>query len=110
VLGAYPPDRSAKKPKKMVTRWAFQVRRAVMATCIDSPGVTYKRGRRNRKAGRQNVLGVRCGVTTTFGKKLDERTKQKTDRSLVFASMVRPDLTIPNYSEILWSAISRPHK
>src|SRR6267154_5936791 len=97
VLGAYPPDLS-EKAEKLVTRLGVQVMKGVMATCIDSTGVTYKRGDATEKLAAKTVIWAGGVVTTTFGKKLAERTKAETDRS--GRIKVRPDLTVPNYPEI----------
>src|SRR5216684_3264251 len=97
VLAAYPPDLS-ERAEKLVTRLGVQVMKGVMATCIDSTGVTYKRGDATEKLAAKTVIWAGGVVTTTFGKKLAERTKAETDRS--GRIKVKPDLTAPNYPEI----------
>jgi NADH dehydrogenase len=97
VLAAYPPDLSA-KAEKLVTRLGVQVMKGVTATAIDSTGVTYKHGDATGKLSAKTVLWAGGVITTTFGKKLAERTKAETDRT--GRIKVQPDLTIPNYSDI----------
>jgi NADH dehydrogenase len=70
----------------------------VTATAIDSTGVTYKHGDATGKLSAKTVLWAGGVITTTFGKKLAERTKAETDRT--GRIKVQPDLTIPNYSDI----------
>jgi NADH dehydrogenase len=72
--------------------------KGVMATAIDSSGVTYKRGDATEKLAAKTVLWAGGVVTTSFGKKLAERTKAETDRG--GRIKVQPDLTIPNYPDI----------
>jgi NADH dehydrogenase len=97
VLTAYPPGLSA-KAEKLVTRLGVQVMKGVMATAIDSTGVTYKHGDATGKLSAKTVLWAGGVITTTFGKKLAERTKAETDRT--GRIKVQPDLTIPNYPDI----------
>jgi NADH:quinone reductase (non-electrogenic) len=97
VLAAYPPDLSA-KAEKLVTRLGVQVMKGVMATAIDSTGVTYKHGDATGKLSAKTVLWAGGVITTSFGKKLAERTKAETDRT--GRIKVQPDLTIPNYPDI----------
>jgi len=97
VLAAYPPDLS-ERAEKLVTRLGVEIMKGVMATCIDSTGVTYKRGDATEKLAAKTVIWAGGVMTTTFGRKLAERTKAETDRS--GRIKVRPDLTIPNYPSI----------
>jgi NADH:ubiquinone reductase (H+-translocating) len=97
VLAAYPPDLS-EKAEKLVTGLGVEVMKGVMATCIDDTGVTYQRGDTTEKLAARTVLWAGGVVTTTFGKKLADRTKAETDRS--GRIKVRPDLTVPNYPDI----------
>ena len=97
VLTAYPPDLSA-KAEKLVTGLGVEVMKGVMATAIDSDGVTYKRGDSTGKLTAKTVLWAGGVVTTSFGKKLAERTKAETDRH--GRIKVQPDLTIPKYPDI----------
>ena len=97
VLTAYPPDLS-EKAERLVTRLGVQVMKGVMATAIDGSGVTYKRGDATEKLAARTVLWAGGVATTSFGKKLAERTKAETDRS--GRIKVQPDLTIPNYPDI----------
>ena len=97
VLTAYPPDLS-EKAEMLVKRLGVEVMKGVMATAIDSAGVTYKRGDTTEKLAAKTVLWAGGVMATTFGNRLAERTKAETDRS--GRLKVRPDLTIPNYPDI----------
>ena len=97
VLSAYPPDLS-EKAENLVKGLGVEVMKGVMATAIDSSGVTYKRGESTEKLAAKTVLWAGGVMTTSFGKKLAERTKAETDRS--GRIKVQPDLTIPNYPDI----------
>jgi len=97
VLGAYPPDLS-EKAERLVRRLGVEVMKGVMATAIDSTGVTYKRGDATEKLTAKTVIWAGGVTSTTFGNKLAERTKAETDRS--GRIKVHPDLTIPNYPDI----------
>src|SRR6266849_2140345 len=97
VLAAYPPDLS-QKAENLVKRLGVEVMKGVMATAIDSSGVTYKRGDVTEKLAAKTVLRAGGVMTTSFGKKLAERTKAETDRS--GRIKVKPDLTAPNYPDI----------
>jgi len=72
--------------------------KGVMATAVDSDGVTYKRGEATEKLAAKTVLWAGGVITTSFGKKLAERTKAETDRG--GRIKVKPDLTAPNYPDI----------
>jgi NADH dehydrogenase len=97
VLSAYPPDLS-EKAENLVKRLGVEVMKGVMATAIDGRGVTYKRGDATEKLAAKTVLWAGGVVTTSFGKKLAERTKAETDRG--GRIKVQPDLTIRNYPDI----------
>jgi NADH:ubiquinone reductase (H+-translocating) len=97
VLAAYPLDLS-EKAENLVKRLGVEVMTGVMATAIDSHGVTYKRGDATEKLAAKTVLWAGGVMTTSFGKKLAERTKAETDRS--GRINVQPDLTIPKYPDI----------
>jgi NADH dehydrogenase len=97
VLAAYPPDLS-EKAEILVKRLGVEVMKGVMATAIDSTGVTYKRGDTTEKLAAKTVLWTGGVMANTFGNTLAERTKSETDRS--GRIKVRPDLTIPNYPDI----------
>jgi len=97
VLAAYPPDLS-EKAENLVKRLGVEVMKGVMATAIDSTGVTYKRGDATEKLAAKTVLWAGGVMTTSFGKKLAECTKAETDRG--GRIKVQPDLTIPNYPDI----------
>jgi NADH dehydrogenase len=97
VLAAYPPDLSG-KAEMLVRRLGVEVMKSVMATAVDSNGVTYKRGDATEKLAAKTVLWAGGVVATTFGNRLAERTKVETDRC--GRIKVRPDLTIPNYPDI----------
>jgi NADH dehydrogenase len=97
VLTAYPPDLS-EKAEILVKRLGVEVMKDVMATAIDSTGVTYKRGDTTEKLKARTVLWAGGVTATTFGCTLAERTKAETDRS--GRIKVHPDLTIPNYPDI----------
>jgi len=97
VLAAYPPDLS-EKAEKLVKRLGVEVMKGVMATAIDSNGVTYKRGDTTERLAAKTVLWAGGVMATSFGNKLAQRTKAETDRS--GRIKVQPDLTIPNYPDI----------
>jgi len=97
VLPAYPPDLS-EKAEKLVTRLGVEIMKNVMATAVDSAGVTYKRGDATEKLAAKTVLWAGGVVATTFGKKLAERTRSETERN--GRIKVKADLTIPNYPDI----------
>jgi NADH:ubiquinone reductase (H+-translocating) len=97
VLAAYPPDLS-EKAENLVKRLGVEVMKDVMATAIDSTGVTYKRGDATEKLAAKTVLWAGGVTTNSFGMKLAERTKAETDRS--GRIKVQPDLTVPNYPDI----------
>src|SRR5712692_8651383 len=97
VLAAYPPDLS-EKAEILVKRLGVEVMKGVMATAIDSSGVTYKRGEATEKLAAKTVIWAGGVITTSFGKKLAECTKAETDRG--GRIKVQPDLTIPNYPDI----------
>jgi NADH dehydrogenase len=97
VLTAYPPDLSA-KAEGLVKRLGVEVMKGVMATSIDDSGVTYKRGDATERLAARTVLWAGGVMTTSFGKKLVERTKAETERG--GRIKVQPDLTIPNYPDI----------
>jgi NADH dehydrogenase len=97
VLAAYPLDLS-EKAENLVKRLGVEVMKGVMATAIDSHGVTYKRGDATEKLAAKTVLWAGGVMTTSFGNKLAERTKAETDRS--GRIKVQPDLTIPKYPDI----------
>jgi len=97
VLTAYPPDLS-EKAEILVKRLGVEIMKGVTATAVDRNGVTYKRGDTTEKLAAKTVLWAGGVTTTSFGKKLAERTKAETDRS--GRIKVRPDLTAPNYPDI----------
>src|SRR5258707_293791 len=97
VLAAYPPDLS-EKAEILLKRLDVEIMKGVMATAVDSDGVTYKRGDATEKLAAKTVLWAGGVMTTSFGKKLAERTKAETDRS--GRIKVKPDLTAPNYPDI----------
>src|SRR6202790_3941443 len=74
VLTSYPPDLSA-KAEKLVRRLGVEVMKGVMATAIDSNGVTYKRGDVTERLAAKTVLWAGGVMATTFGNKLAGRTK-----------------------------------
>src|SRR3984893_11111086 len=97
VLTSYPPDLSA-KAEALLKRLGVEIMKGVMATAVDSSGVTYKRGDATENLAAKTVLWAGGVTTTSFGKKLAERTKAETDGSGRIT--VKPDLTAPNYPDI----------
>jgi len=97
VLPSFPEDLSA-KAEKLVTKLGVEVMKGVMVTCIDANGVTYRSGDKTESLAAHTVLWAGGVETTTFGKKLAQRTHAETDRS--GRIKVNPDLTIPNYPDI----------
>jgi NADH dehydrogenase len=97
VLASYPPDLS-EKAEILVKRLGVEVMKGVMATAIDSTGVTYKRGDATEELAARTVIWAGGVMATTFGNRLAERTKAETDRG--GRIKVHPDLSIPNYPDI----------
>jgi NADH:quinone reductase (non-electrogenic) len=97
VLPSFPEDLSA-KAEKLVTKLGVEVMKGVMVTTIDANGVTFRRGDKTESLAAHTVLWAGGVETTTFGRKLAERTHAETDRS--GRIKVNSDLTIPNYPDI----------
>jgi NADH dehydrogenase len=97
VLPAYPEDLST-RAEKLVTRLGVEVLKNVMVNCVDEQGVTYKHGEASQRLSTKTVLWAGGVTANEFGRKLAERTQAETDWS--GRIKVRPDLTVPNYSEI----------
>jgi NADH:ubiquinone reductase (H+-translocating) len=97
VLPPYPADLSA-KAEKLIRKLGVEVMKGVMATDVDSEGVTYKRGSAVERLPAKTVLWAGGVTVTNFGKTLAERTKAKTDRH--GRIQVQRDLTIANYPDI----------
>jgi NADH dehydrogenase len=97
VLPSFPEDLSA-KAEKLVSKLGVEVMKGVMVTSIDANGVTFRRGDKTESLAAHTVLWAGGVETTTFGKKLAQRTHAETDKS--GRIKVNPDLTIPNYPDI----------
>jgi NADH dehydrogenase len=97
VLPSFPEDLSA-KAEKLVTKLGVEVMKGVMVTSIDANGVTFRRGDKTESLAAHTVLWAGGVETTTFGRKLAQRTHAETDKS--GRIKVNPDLTIPNYPDI----------
>jgi NADH dehydrogenase len=97
VLPSFPEELSA-KAEKLVTKLGVEVMKGVMVTCIDANGVTFRRGDKTESLAAHTVLWAGGVETTTFGRKLAQRTHAETDKS--GRIKVNPDLTIPNYPDI----------
>jgi NADH dehydrogenase len=97
VLPSFPEDLSA-KAEKLVSKLGVEVMKGVMVTSIDANGATFRRGDKTESLAAHTVLWAGGVETTTFGKKLAERTHAETDKS--GRIKVSPDLTIPNYPDI----------
>jgi NADH:ubiquinone reductase (H+-translocating) len=97
VLPSFPEDLSA-KAEKLVTKLGVEVMKGVMVTTIDANGVTFRSGDKTESLAAHTVLWAGGVETTTFGKKLAQRTHAETDKS--GRIKVNPDLTIPNYPDI----------
>lgn len=97
ILTAYPEDLSA-KAEKLVWRLGVDVEKNVMVTAVDTDGVTYRRGDSVEHLAARTVLWAGGVTTTSFGRKLAERTHAETDRS--GRIKVKPDLTVPHYPDI----------
>jgi NADH dehydrogenase len=97
VLPSFPEDLSA-KAEKLVSKLGVEVMKGVMVTSIDANGVTFRRGDKTESLAAHTVLWAGGVETTTFGKKLAERTHAETDKS--GRIKVSPNLTIPNYPDI----------
>jgi NADH dehydrogenase len=97
VLPSFPEDLSA-KAEKLVTKLGVEVMKGVMVTSIDANGVTFRRGDKTESLAAHTVLWAGGVETTTFGRKLAQRTHAETEKS--GRIKVNPDLTIPNYPDI----------
>ena len=97
VLPSFPEELSA-KAEKLVTKLGVEVMKGVMVNSIDANGVTFRSGDKTERLAAHTVLWAGGVETTTFGRKLAERTHAETDRS--GRIKVNPDLTIPNHPDI----------
>jgi len=97
VLAAYPEDLSA-KAERLVSKLGVEVHKNVMVTCIDDDGVTCQHGDATERLVAKTVIWAGGVITTSFGRKLAERTQSETDRS--GRIKVNADLTIPGHAEI----------
>jgi len=97
VLPSFPEDLSA-KAERLVTKLGVEVMKGVMVTSIDANGVAFRRGDKTESLAAHTELWAGGVETTTFGKKLAQRTHAETDKS--GRIKVNPDLTIPNYPDI----------
>ena len=97
VLPSFPEDLSA-KAENLVSKLGVEVMKGVMVTSIDADGVTFRRGDKTERLAAHTVLWAGGVETTTFGRKLAQRTHAETDKS--GRIKVNPDLTIPNYPDI----------
>jgi len=97
VLASYPPDLS-EKAEKLVRRLGVEIMKGVMVTDVDSNGVTYKHGDAVQKLAAKTVLWAGGVTTTTFGKRLAERTNAQYEPS--GRIKVHTDLTLPNFPDI----------
>jgi NADH dehydrogenase len=97
VLASYPPDLS-EKAEVLLKRLGVEIMKDVMATAVDQDGVIYKRGNATERLAAKTVLWAGGVTTTSFGRKLAERSKAETDRS--GRIKVKADLTAPNYPDI----------
>ena len=97
VLPSFPEDLSA-KAEKLVSKLGVEVMKGVMVTSINGDGVTFRRGDKSESLAAHTVLWAGGVETTTFGKKLAQRTNAETDRSGRIKA--NSDLTIPNYPDI----------
>jgi len=97
VLPSFPEDLSA-KAEQLVSKLGVEVMKGVMVTNIGANGVTFRRGDNTESLAAHTVLWAGGVETTTFGKKLAQRTHAETDKS--GRIKVNPDLTIPNYPDI----------
>jgi NADH dehydrogenase len=97
VLPSFPEALSA-KAEKLVSKLGVEVMKGVMVTSIDGDGVTFRRADKTESLAAHTVLWAGGIETTTFGRKLAQRTHAETDRS--GRIKVNSDLTIPNYPDI----------
>jgi NADH:ubiquinone reductase (H+-translocating) len=97
VLPSFPEDLSA-KAEKLVTKLGVEIMKGVMVTNIDGNCVTFRRGDKSENLAAHTVLWAGGVETTTFGKKLAQRTHAETDKS--GRIKVSSDLTIPKYPDI----------
>src|ERR1700730_14697936 len=97
VVASVPEDLSA-KAEKSLSRLGVEMMKGVMVTNIDGQGVTFRRGEVTERLAAQTVLWAGGVETTSFGKKLAERTKGESDKSGPIK--VNAELTIPGYPDI----------
>src|ERR1700680_3222917 len=97
VLPSFPDELSA-KAEKLVTKLGVEVMKGVMVNRIDAYGVTFRRGDKTESLAAHTVLWAGGIETTTFGKKLAQRTHAETDKS--GRIKINSDLTIPSYPDI----------
>jgi NADH:ubiquinone reductase (H+-translocating) len=98
VLAGYPEDLSA-KAEQLVTRLGVEVRKNTFVTDIDEHGLNFKHGEGTGRLDAKTILWTGGVDTTSFGRRLAERTSAETEKSGKIK--VRPDLTISGFPEIL---------
>jgi NADH:ubiquinone reductase (H+-translocating) len=97
VLAGYPEDLSA-KAEKLVTRLGVEVRKDTFVTGIDEHGLDFKQGERTGRLEAKTILWTGGVDTTSFGRKLAERTSSDTEKSGKIK--VLPDLTVAGFPDI----------
>jgi len=97
VLPSYPEDLSA-KAEALVTKLGVEVRKDTLVTKIDTEGVDFKHGNTTGRFAAKTVIWTGGVNTTSFGRRVAERTQADTDRAGKIK--VNPDLTVPGFPDI----------
>jgi NADH dehydrogenase len=97
VLPSYPEDLSA-KAEALVTKLGVEVRKDTLVTKIDTEGVDFKHGSSTGRFAAKTVIWTGGVNTTSFGRRVAERTQAETDRAGKIK--VNPDLTVPGFPDI----------
>jgi NADH dehydrogenase len=97
VLASYPEDLSA-KAEQLVTSLGVEVRKNTFVTDIDEHGLTFKQGDTPGRLEAKTILWTGGVDSTSFGRRLAERTSTETERSGKIK--VLPDLTVPGFPDI----------
>ena len=97
VLMSFPEDLAQKATDSLV-RLGVQVKCGLLVQHVDRDGLTVKSGERNESIAAKTVIWAGGIMASPLGKILANRTKAETDKG--GRVKVRPDLTVPNYSDI----------
>ena len=98
ILSAFPPDLSEAAERQLI-RLGVRTRTKVLATDIDSTGVTIRCGEATQRIPSHTVLWAAGVEPSPLGAILKARAGATLDRS--GRVMVEPDLSVPGHPEIL---------